>query len=111
MMTMNQAAARQVKWKQRLYRTPCDHVILELESNEQGYLTSNFVCNLCGESVPQGALATSIRTSMLLKALATVIYPPASDPQRVDQRGLTYDDQSKRFSYERSGGAIRPGNM
>ena len=56
-MTMNQAAARQVKWKQRLYRTPCEHLILELESNEQGYLTGNYVCNLCGESVAQGALA------------------------------------------------------
>jgi rubrerythrin len=57
MMTMNQAAARQEKWKQRRYRTPCERLILELESNEKGYLTGNYVCNLCGESVAQGDLA------------------------------------------------------
>jgi predicted SprT family Zn-dependent metalloprotease len=57
MMTMSQAAARQVKWKQRAYRTPCGHLGLELERNEQGYLTENYVCNLCGESVAQGHLA------------------------------------------------------
>ena len=48
---MSQAATRQVKWNQRLYRTPCEHLILELESNEQGYLNGNYVCNLCGVSV------------------------------------------------------------
>jgi hypothetical protein len=57
MMTMSQAATRQVKWKQQAYRTPCEHLILELESNEQGYLTDNYVCNLCGESVTQEPLA------------------------------------------------------
>ena len=57
MMTMNQAATRQVKWKQRLYRIACEHMILEVESDEKGYLTGNYVCNLCGESVAQGDLA------------------------------------------------------
>jgi len=50
MMTMSQAAARQVEWKQRAYRAPCGHLVLELERNEQGYLTDNYVCNLCGKS-------------------------------------------------------------
>jgi len=48
---------------------------------------------------------------MLLKALATVIYPPASDPQRVDQRGLTYDDQSSGSHTSEVEGAIDPRNM
>jgi hypothetical protein len=56
-MTMNQAAAIRENWKQRAYRTPCTHLVLELESNEQGYLTGNYVCNLCGESLVLGPLA------------------------------------------------------
>lgn len=51
MMTLRQAAARQVQWKQRLYRTPCEHLVLEVEGNEQGYLTGDYVCNLCGVAV------------------------------------------------------------
>lgn len=46
-----EAEAVRVKWKQRAYRTPCEHLVLELEWNEQGYLTGNYVCNLCGVSV------------------------------------------------------------
>ena len=57
MMTTSQAAARHVEWKQRAYRTRCTHLVLELECNEQGYLTGNYVCNFCGESVAQGPLA------------------------------------------------------
>ena len=56
-MTMNQAAAIRENWKQRAYRTPCTHLVLELESNELGYLTGKYVCNLCGESVAQQCLA------------------------------------------------------
>ena len=57
MMTMSQAAARQTEWKQRAYRTQCTHLVLELECNEQGYLTGNYVCNLCGETLAQEHLA------------------------------------------------------
>ena len=57
MMTTNQAAARRAEWKQRKYRRPCTHLVLELECNEQGYWTSNYVCNLCGESVAPDHLA------------------------------------------------------
>jgi len=56
-MTMNQAAGIRENWKQRAYRIPCEHLVLELEWNEQGYLTGNYVCNLCGESVAQQDLA------------------------------------------------------
>jgi hypothetical protein len=56
-MTMNQAAAIRENWKQRAYRMPCTHLVLELESNELGYLTGKYVCNLCGESVAQQHLA------------------------------------------------------
>ena len=57
MMTMSQAAARQAEWKHRVYRTRCTHLVLEVECNEQGYLTGNYVCNLCGESLAQAHLA------------------------------------------------------
>ena len=57
MMTMSQAAARQAEWTQRASRTRCTHLVLEVECNEQGYLTGNYVCNLCGESVAQAHLA------------------------------------------------------
>jgi hypothetical protein len=56
-MTLNQAAALQVKWKQRAYRTRCTHVVLESECTEQGYWTGNYVCNFCGESVDRESVA------------------------------------------------------
>ena len=56
-MTVNQGADLQVKWKQRVNRTPCKHSKLELEWNDQGYLTGDYVCIRCGESVAQGPQA------------------------------------------------------
>ena len=53
MMTTSQAAARQAEWKQRGYRRRCTHLGLELECNEQGYVTGNFVYIFCGKSVAQ----------------------------------------------------------
>jgi hypothetical protein len=50
MMTLSQALALQVKWKQRAYRTRCEHLVLEWEWNEQDYLTGHYACNLCGVS-------------------------------------------------------------
>jgi hypothetical protein len=50
MMTTSQAPMRQAKWKQRAYRRRCTHLILELEWDEQGYWTGNYVCNFCGKS-------------------------------------------------------------
>ncbi len=51
MMTMSQGVALQVQWKQRACRTRCEHLVLELGGNAQGYLTGNYVCNLCGAPV------------------------------------------------------------
>ena len=56
-MTMNQAAALRVKWKQRTDRVPWEHLNLELEWDELGHKTGNYVCILCGESVAQRHLA------------------------------------------------------
>jgi len=36
-MTLNQAAASRVKWKQRTDRTPREHLTLELEGNDVGH--------------------------------------------------------------------------
>ena len=73
-MTMSQAATRQVKWKQRLYRTPCEHLVLESEWNEQGYLTGNYVCNLCGKSCGPGVFRPV--ASRLVPAPSAVHSPP-----------------------------------
>ena len=56
-MTVTQGADLQVKWSQRVNRTPCTHPKLELEWNDQGYLTGDYVCIRCGESMAQGPLA------------------------------------------------------
>lgn len=56
-MTVHQGADLQMKWKQRVDRSPCTHPKLELEWNERGYLTGDYVCILCGESVARGHLA------------------------------------------------------
>ncbi len=50
-MQMNQAAALRVKWKKRVEPRPCAHLTLELEQNDSGYLTGNYLCIACGESV------------------------------------------------------------
>lgn len=50
-MTPNQMATRRADWKQRVHRRRCMHVVLEMEENEQGYMTGNYVCNFCGTIV------------------------------------------------------------
>ena len=50
-MQMNQAAALRVKWKKRVEPRPCAHLTLELEQNDSGYLTGNYLCIACGEWV------------------------------------------------------------
>jgi hypothetical protein len=49
-MTLNQAVAFRVKWKQRTDRTPCEHLNLELEWSGSGS-TGNYSCIACDESV------------------------------------------------------------
>ena len=53
MMTPSQVAARRAEWNQRGSQGGCTHLVLELECNEQGYVTGNYVCNFCGKYVAQ----------------------------------------------------------
>jgi hypothetical protein len=55
-MTIEQAAALRVKWKQRVERSPCEHLNLELEWNDLGHSTGNYVCIICGEPIAQKRL-------------------------------------------------------
>ena len=52
-MTTNQAAAIRVNWKQH-DQSPCKHLNLELEWDDLGHSTGNYVCILCGVSTAQG---------------------------------------------------------
>lgn len=56
-MTKGEAEALRVKWKQYIDPPGCEHLIQEGEENEDGYSTSYYVCNLCGESAAQRGLA------------------------------------------------------
>ncbi len=55
-MTQNQAAAIRLRWEQRAYKIPCEHLTLELERNGGDYATGKYVCTLCGELVVQRCL-------------------------------------------------------
>ena len=55
-MTIEQAAAIRVKWKQRVEHSPCEHLNLELERNDLGHSTGNYVCIICGEPIAQKRL-------------------------------------------------------
>jgi hypothetical protein len=50
-MTISQATALQVRWKQkqRVHGSPCTHPMLEMEWNERGYPKGNYICIVCGE--------------------------------------------------------------
>jgi len=50
-MTRDQATAVRVQWEQREIHLHCDHITVELELNDLGDPTGNYVCILCGESV------------------------------------------------------------
>jgi rubrerythrin len=56
-MTKNEAAAIRLRWEQRAYDIPCEHLTLELERNDRGDTTGKYICILCGESVAQRNLA------------------------------------------------------
>jgi len=49
-MTKAQAAALRVKWAEG-ENPPCKHLHLELEHNNDEYLTDNYHCTACGELV------------------------------------------------------------
>ena len=56
-MTMNQAATLRMNWKQHPDESPCAHLNLELEWDDHGRKTGNYVCILYGKSVAQEHLA------------------------------------------------------
>jgi hypothetical protein len=56
-MTTNQAAAIRMNWKEHSDQSPCKHLNLELEWDDLGHATGNYICILCGESAAQGHLA------------------------------------------------------
>ena len=49
-MTETQAAALRVRWAGRK-DPPCKHIDLELEHNDAGYVTGDYHCTACGESI------------------------------------------------------------
>jgi hypothetical protein len=52
-VTTAQAAELRVKWNLRVDPEECEHLNLELEWSDNGYMTGNYNCILCGESVAQ----------------------------------------------------------
>lgn len=57
-MTSKQVAYIRARWRGQLVET-CRHLSLELEFNDQGDSTGNYVCIVCGELVAQRSLAAS----------------------------------------------------
>jgi hypothetical protein len=47
-MNTNDAADLRLKWRLRNPVPLCMHVRLELELNEAGYMTGNYICLVCG---------------------------------------------------------------
>ena len=56
-MTFKQAAYIRGRWKGQSAQETCRHLTLELEFNDQGDSTGNYVCILCGEPMAQRSLA------------------------------------------------------
>jgi hypothetical protein len=56
-MTFQQAACIRARWKGQSAQETCRHLTLELEFNDQGDSTGNYVCIVCGEPVAQRPLA------------------------------------------------------
>ena len=56
-MTINQAVLIRAKWRGQSILETCRHLNLELEFNDVGDSTGNYVCILCGEPVAQRSLA------------------------------------------------------
>ena len=56
-MTILQAVALQMKWKQRTDHLPCEHLYLELAWDTLGHSDGNYVCTHCGETVAKRFLA------------------------------------------------------
>jgi hypothetical protein len=52
-MAKSQAAAIRLIWDERVVRIPCEHLTLELEWDDLGHSTGNYVCIRCAVSVAQ----------------------------------------------------------
>jgi hypothetical protein len=56
-MTINQAVLIRAKWRGQSILETCRHLNLEMEFNDVGDSTGNYVCIFCGEPVAQRPLA------------------------------------------------------
>jgi hypothetical protein len=64
-MPKEQAAAVRAKWKQRVDSIPCTHLNQELEHSDNGYVTGNYHCMVCGEvgaCTPQASVSHEATT-------------------------------------------------
>jgi hypothetical protein len=52
-MNTNDAADLRLKWRLQNPAPLCLHVRLEVEVNEAGYMTGNYVCMVCGHATRQ----------------------------------------------------------
>ena len=50
-MTKAEAEALRERWQQQGEPLTCVHSNQELEANEDGYLTGNYLCTTCGEPI------------------------------------------------------------
>ena len=50
-MTKAEAEALRERWQQQGEPLTCVHSNQELEANEDGYLTDNYLCTTCGEPI------------------------------------------------------------
>ena len=62
-MTAKQLAYIRARWQGQLVET-CRHLSLELEFNDQGDSTDNYVCIVCEELMAQRSLAMTIETAL-----------------------------------------------
>ena len=55
-MTIKQADFIRARWRGQSDLETCRHLTLELEFNDQGDSTDNYVCTVCGEPAAQRSL-------------------------------------------------------
>src|SRR4029079_5718582 len=77
-MTSPQAVALRMKWQQRQIHLSCVHVTVELELNDLGDTTGNYICILCGESVAQKQVVHA--EGVMNKAEAGALHPKSRRP-------------------------------
>ena len=50
-MTSSRAAVLRARWELRPDQQHCPHIALEMESNKTGYVTGQYICVVCGETL------------------------------------------------------------